>query len=169
MDQKPICLNGFHSKNFLQSLLFRLYPLRAPIDLNPHWSARLPNHALNSLYTLPNDKKIKKALFSQKANKVPIVDGIISGFLQKIWNVTKSQIVGTIQYVFISKQVPQFLNETLLMLSPKIQSPKTINQLRPISLYTTSYKIISKVIVFRLRPFLDNIISLYQVAVILNR
>lgn len=49
-----------------------------------------------------------------------------------------------------------------MVLTPKCQSPKGINNLRPISLCNTTYKIITKLIVMKLRPFLDQIISPLQ-------
>ncbi|KAH1108627.1 hypothetical protein J1N35_012395 [Gossypium stocksii] len=45
-----------------------------------------------------------------------------------------------------------------LVLIPKVTAPESITQLRPISLYSVSYKIISKVIVNRLKPIMLTLI-----------
>lgn len=66
--------------------------------------------------------------------------------------------------VFATRKVPTYLNKTLIVLIPKIQGPKTIGNYRPISLCNSVYKIISKIIVARLRTYLENLISPYQAA-----
>ena len=54
------------------------------------------------------------------------------------------------------------LNETLIVLIPKVPQPKSINDFRPISLCNVVYKVISKVLVNRMRPILSDIISTNQ-------
>ena len=61
------------------------------------------------------------------------------------------------------------LNHTDIALIPKVPSPLDMTQLRPINLCNTTYKIISKIIVQRLRPLLPELISPNQVAFIPRR
>ena len=65
--------------------------------------------------------------------------------------------------------MPSYLNKTHIALIPKIQGPETLGNYRPISLCNTVYKIVTKVIVARLRPFLDKLISPVQAAFIPGR
>ncbi|XP_075640270.1 uncharacterized protein LOC142612022 [Castanea sativa] len=51
----------------------------------------------------------------------------------------------------------------------EIQGPKTLGNYRPISLCNTVYKMVTKIIVARLRPFLDKLISPLQMAFVLGR
>lgn len=51
------------------------------------------------------------------------------------------------------------MNKIIVSLIPKIQHLEKIAQFGPISLVNTSYKIISKILVKRLRTFLTNRIS----------
>lgn len=57
--------------------------------------------------------------------------------------------------------MPKDVNSSLIVLIPKTQS---FNNFRPISLCNVVYKIISKLLVSKLRPLLHNLISLYQSA-----
>ncbi|KAK9990873.1 hypothetical protein SO802_025858 [Lithocarpus litseifolius] len=63
----------------------------------------------------------------------------------------------------------EYLNETLISLIPKCQSPASLNNYRPISLCNTVYKMVTKIIVGRLRPFLDKLISPIQAAFVPGR
>ena len=74
-----------------------------------------------------------------------------------------------VKKVFLLKEVLEFLNSTLISLIPKIPSSKTLSNYHPISLCNTVYKIVSKVIVARLRPMLDQVISLFQTAFVPSR
>jgi hypothetical protein len=47
--------------------------------------------------------------------------------------------------------------------------PETLNQFRPISLCNTVYKIVTKIIVNRLRPILGNLVSPFQAAFVPGR
>jgi hypothetical protein len=55
------------------------------------------------------------------------------------------------------------------VLIPKGSNLEELKDFRPISLYNVIYKIISKCLVNRLRPFLDQIISKEQSAFVLGR
>lgn len=55
------------------------------------------------------------------------------------------------------------------MLIPKIQGPETLRNYIPISLCNTVYKIVTKIIVARLRPYLEKLVSPLQMAFVLGR
>lgn len=55
----------------------------------------------------------------------------------------------------IHEVIPSSLNKTFLSLIPKLHCRETFNQFCPISLYNTIYKIFTKILVNRLRPFLN--------------
>ena len=63
----------------------------------------------------------------------------------------------------------EFLNKTNVVLIPKIQGLETIGNYRPISLYNTVYKMITKIIVAWLRPMLDKLVSPIQSAFVPGR
>lgn len=54
------------------------------------------------------------------------------------------------------------LLETLIVLIPKVDNPSTVKEFRPISLWNVIYKLITKVVVNRVRPLLNRIIGPIQ-------
>ena len=79
-------------------------------------------------------------------------------------------MIEEVKRIFRNGKVPEHLNKTLIALIPKIQGPETLgNYRRPISLCNTVYKVVTKIIVARLRPFLDKLISPLQTAFVPGR
>jgi ribonuclease HI len=60
---------------------------------------------------------------------------------------------------FHSSFLLKSLNHTFLTLIPKITTPELVTQFRPISLCNVTYKIIAKIMVNRLKPFMDGFLS----------
>ena len=67
------------------------------------------------------------------------------------------------------KKILEFLNRTNVALIPKIHGLETIRNYHPISLCNTVYKMITKIIVARLRPMLDKLVSPVQSAFVPGR
>jgi hypothetical protein len=65
--------------------------------------------------------------------------------------------------------MPEGLNSTNIALIPKVNSPSTTTEFRPISLCNVLYKLVSKVLAYRLKKILANIISPMQSAFIPGR
>ena len=70
---------------------------------------------------------------------------------------------------FRERKIPKYVNSLSIVLIPKVQGPKSIGSYRSISLCNSVYKIISKVLVGRIQPILDRIISPHQVAFVSGR
>ena len=111
-----------------------------------------------------SEEEIKAALWSLKPFKALGPDGLHAGFFQKFWPVVGDSVIEEVKEVFVSKKVLDYLNRTLITLIPKIQGPETLGNYRPISLCNTVYKVVTKIIVARLRPYLDKLISPMQTA-----
>ena len=74
-----------------------------------------------------------------------------------------------IKKIFSERRVPKYLNKTHIALIPKIQGPETLGNYRPINLCNSVYKVMTKIIIARLRPFMGNLISPFQTAFVLGR
>ena len=65
--------------------------------------------------------------------------------------------------------MPSYLNQTFVVLIPKRIGPELLGHFRPISLCFTVYKVVSKVIVSRIRPYMQQLVSPLQAAFIPGR
>jgi hypothetical protein len=65
--------------------------------------------------------------------------------------------------------MPEGLNSTNIALIPKVNSPSTTTEFKPISLCNVLYKLVSKVLAYQLKKILANIISPMQSAFIPGR
>ena len=71
-------------------------------------------------------------------------------------------MIEEVKKVFVARKIPEVINRTHIALILKIQGPETLGNYRPISLCNTMYKIVTKIIVARLRPLLGKLISPLQ-------
>lgn len=122
-----------------------------------------------NLEAIPSEDEVKKALFSMSPLKSPGPDGFHPVFFQRAWDKVGNKITKFVQLIFAQGAIPKEMNKTRICLIPKIDSPYKVHHFRPISLCNTIYKIVSKVIVNRLRPFMGNIISPNQAGFIAGR
>jgi len=113
---------------------------------------------------LPNAKEIKAACFSIHADRAPGPDGFSASFFQTNWITVGNQIILEIQEFFSSGNLPRNINATHVRLIPKVSSPKSMKDYRPIALCSVYYKIIAKLLTKRLHPFLHFLISENQSA-----
>lgn len=68
-----------------------------------------------------------------------------------------------------SRTIPESLNKTLITLIPKCKNPKFLSNYRPISLCNTVYKMVMKMIVACIWPFLSKLVSPFQSAFVPGR
>ena len=130
---------------------------------------KLSNEERESINGDASVEEIKNALWSLKAFKAPGLDGLHAGFFHRFWLIVGNSVIDLVKKVFVERKVPEFLNWTHIVFIPKIQGPEMLGNYRPISLCNTVYKVITKIIVARLRPFLEKLISLLQAAFVLGR
>ncbi|KAH1082819.1 hypothetical protein J1N35_022580, partial [Gossypium stocksii] len=72
------------------------------------------------------------------------------------------QIISFVRDFLNEGKMLKEINKTFIALLPKNSSPSTVSDCRPISLSTSIYKIISKILVSKLRPLLGDLISSFQ-------
>ena len=78
-------------------------------------------------------------------------------------------ILNTVHAFFHSGSLLKSLNHTYITLIPKVPSPNEVSHFQPISLCNVIYKVISKLMVNKLIPLMDNLITPFQTAFIRGR
>ncbi|VVA38357.1 PREDICTED: reverse mRNAase [Prunus dulcis] len=114
-------------------------------------------------------QEVKDNLFGIGGNKAPGVDGYLACFYQNQWSLCARDIFDLVSTAFSTCIIHEKFNTTLITLVPKVPNPSSMVQFRPISLCCTLYKVISKILVARLRVILPNLISPNQVSFVLGR
>uniref|UniRef100_A0A803P400 Reverse transcriptase domain-containing protein n=1 Tax=Cannabis sativa TaxID=3483 RepID=A0A803P400_CANSA len=122
--------------------------------------------SLNSTYT---DEEIQRAVFQLASDKAPGSDGFTGTFFQKNWHVIGQDVLQAAKGFLNGNANIGAINNTVIVLIPKRSHPQQITDYRPISLCSTLYKVISRVLVNRLKPILSRIISPTQSAFLPGR
>lgn len=94
--------------------------------------------------------------------KAPGPDGISAVFFKNHWDIVQPSLTRMVSKAFQTGSFPNVLNHSYISLIPKVSSPETVKQLRPISLSNVVYKLVTKVLVQKIRPFLSDMISPFQ-------
>jgi len=115
------------------------------------------------------DEEISNALFQIGPLKAPGPDGFPARFFQRNWGIIKTEVTSAVRAFFKDGVMPGQVNDTAIVLIPKIPHPESLSDFRPISLCDVLYKVVSKCLVNRLRPILHDIISPSQSAFVPGR
>ena len=124
------------------------------------------NAVLNAPYT---QLEVKQALFQMFPIKAPGPEGFPTHFFQRHWDLCGAEVTKAVLRIVRGEEDAECINDTFLVLIPKVKNPTLLSQFRPISLCNVVYKVISKCMVNRLGPILDDLISETQSAFILGR
>ena len=124
------------------------------------------NSRLKSAFTA---EEISDSIFQIGPLKAPGPDGFPARFYQRNWDVMREDVINGVLDFFERETLPEGINDTVIVLIPKGKDPQSLKDYRPISLCNVIYKVISKCLVNRLRPFLDDIIFETQSAFIPRR
>jgi hypothetical protein len=95
-------------------------------------------------------EEISDTLFQIGPLKAPGPDGFPAHFFQRSWPVMKEDIIRATQEFFETGIMKEGVNDTCLVLIPKVPFSETLKDFRPISLCNVIYKVVSKCIVNRL-------------------
>ena len=81
--------------------------------------SRLEERKLRNLARVPTAFEVKEAMFNIQENKALGSNGISASFFRKRWQITGNTVVYFVQRTFRVKQVPSWVNNTLISLTPR--------------------------------------------------
>ena len=100
------------------------------------------------------EEEIKEAVFDCDGSKAPGPDGYSMSVFQAQWELVKFDILKVFEEFYRSGIINGITNETYICLIPKKLNSCRLRDYRPISLVTSLYKIIAKVLAKRLQVVL---------------
>ena len=130
---------------------------------------RVTNEMNEDLLRMVTEEEVRTAIFDMGSHRTPGPDGFSAIFYQRFWEDTKTEIMQEVISFFNGEGLDSEHNHTNLCLIPKIYPPTGMAEFRPIALCNVSYKIISKILVNRLKSHLSGIITENQTAFIPGR
>ena len=149
------------AESFYKSLFCHL----DDVDLGCLGDVPLPSlneEACNNLTAPVTMEEVKTAVFHMNSFKALGPDGFQAFFFKEYWEIIGLDVWKMVKQAFSGVTLDPRMLETLLVLIPKVESPVSMKDFRPISLCNVVYKIITKVLVNRLRPHLAEIVGPLQ-------
>lgn len=122
-----------------------------------------------TLYTIPSADEIHQAVVSIGATKAPGPDGMTIHFYQLYWPTIWLDVINMVQAFFRSRALSNELNQTFITLIPKNATLMLVSHFQPISLCNVAYKIISKLMTWRSKLVMHELISVFQAAFVPGR
>lgn len=144
--------------------VFNIYPAELLQSL-----PKIPPIFLTSIEALPSNLEIQQALFSLGPHKSAGPDGFNAKVIQENWESFGPSICHEVSEFFRSGHMKQSISRSNLILVPKTENSTKVTHFRPISVCNLIYKLISKIIATRMKPFISLLISPSQCAFIPGR
>jgi hypothetical protein len=145
-----------------------------PVD-NIHWQDTrfsYPDVSIADFEYLKESIKnmeVKNALFDMAPWKAPGPDGFPAGLYQNGWCKMGNSICEFVKSIWLNPRDIAAVNYTDICLIPKVDKPEFVSQFRPISLCNVSYKIITKLMVNRLKRIIPQVVSPFQTGFVPGR
>jgi hypothetical protein len=185
------CLNSRGKRNFISALKVEEEWLETPVTIRQAvveyfkdkfsaevWSRpRIDGVALPSLLDCDNQNltrpfgmmEIEKVVKECDGNKSPGPDGFNFAFIKEMWDVFKGEFRIMFDQFHGIGSLPKSFTNYFVALIPKVNSPFSLGDFRPISLLGCLYKVIAKVLTARLATVMDRLVTQTQSAFIKGR
>ncbi|XP_016206964.1 uncharacterized protein LOC107647403 [Arachis ipaensis] len=130
---------------------------------------RIKEEESSALESIPSLVEIREAVWDCESSKAPGSDGYNMNFIKKCWDEIGTEFLTAVLDFFRSSRLPPDSNVTWVALALKFTGAKEIKDLRPISMVGCIYKVISKVMVRRMRSVMPGLVGETQSAFVKGR
>ncbi|KAI0505090.1 hypothetical protein KFK09_016047 [Dendrobium nobile] len=144
--------------NYFQELYNPTPPSNMALDSFPIGNV-LNDDFASSIISVVTDEEIKTAVFTGSSTSAPGPDGFNFHFFKTAWHILGPTVCRAIKSFFSKGFLPKGVKSTSLAIIPKHNNAASISEYRPIALCNVMYKIISKVMAARLKPFMSWIVK----------
>jgi hypothetical protein len=128
-----------------------------------------PLEGLNVISAPFSKEEIDKVIQHIPLDKAPGPDGFNGCFIKNCWNIVAPEFYKLCQEFAEGKAFLDSINNSLITLIPKKQSPSTVNYYRPISLLNSCLKLLTKLLADRLQQWILKLVSKNQYGFIRGR
>ncbi|XP_019157963.1 PREDICTED: uncharacterized protein LOC109154684 [Ipomoea nil] len=115
-----------------------------------------------SLIRLTTVNEVRQAVFGMKRFGSPGPDGIQAAFYRHYWDIVGDSVTHFVNSCLTSGTIPSGMLEAYMTLIPKKENPENAGDFRPITLLNVIFKIVSKVLVNRLKPIMKKMVGPFQ-------
>jgi hypothetical protein len=106
--------------------------------------------------------ELKEAVATAASNKSPGLDGLSYEFYNATFPLTGPPLLQALNSMLEAGQLTASLKQGIVRLLPKVPGVPRADQLRPITLLCTDYKLLTKMFVARLLPLLPHLLTSTQ-------
>ena len=107
-------------------------------------------------------EELYQAISAGSRKKTPGIDGICLEFYATHWQIIKTEMTHLINNMFLNKAITEKQKRGILLCIPKHPHAEKLEDYRPISLLTTEYKLLARIMANRLRPLIQEQITTGQ-------
>ena len=156
------------------ALLLVAFKERMGVSLQPHMAFDLQslislNVDLDCLIAPITKEEIDNIIKIIPLDKAPGPDGFNGMFLKKCWPLIKEDFYKLCQDFFDGNVNLESINNSYITLIPKVPTPETVNDFRPISLLNCSIKLLTKILAERLQKIILLLLHANQYGFIKSR
>lgn len=108
-------------------------------------------------------------MFAMPNNKVPGPDGYSAEFFWESWEIVGVDLIAAVKEFFTAGRLLRQFNTTVISLILKVVGEDQLTQLRPISLCSTVYKVMTRLLKKKLKICVSDIVQRNQVGFVQDR
>ncbi|CAN1222018.1 LINE-1 retrotransposable element ORF2 protein [Linum grandiflorum] len=139
------------------------------VALDELFHVRLSEDERDRVSACLSNSDVYSALKGMGRLKSPGKDGFNPLFFQKCWSTVGSDFTRFVVNCFRNPELIPAVNDTSIVLIPKVSQPTSMSQFRPISLCSVIYKALTKCLANRIRGLMKKLIGVNQTSFVLGR